>query len=128
MRILVVDDDKIIRVPLSDDLKDAGHEAADVESAEEAWTALERASYDVVITDILMPGMDGITFLEKVKEGYPETAVIMMTGYGTVENAVQAMKLGAYDYITKPFDNEELLLILGGIDRDDGHASPASLS
>ena len=112
MRVLVVDDDKIIRVPLRDDLKDAGYEAADVASAEEAWAALEQGPYDVVVSDIRMPGMDGIAFLEKVKAAHPETAVIMMTGYGTVENAVQAMKLGAYEYITKPFDNEELLLIL----------------
>ena len=112
MRVLVVDDDKIIRVPLRDDLKDAGYEATDVESAEEAWAAVEQGPYDVVVTDIRMPGMDGIAFLEKMKEAHPETAVIMMTGYGTVENAVQAMKLGAYEYITKPFDNEELLLIL----------------
>ena len=112
MRILIVDDDRIIRIPLRDDLEDAGYEATDVASAQEAWAALKQTPCDVVVSDIRMPGMDGIAFLKKVKTAHPEIEVILMTGYGTVENAVHAMKLGAYDYITKPFDNEELLLIL----------------
>ncbi|HID10887.1 MAG TPA: sigma-54-dependent Fis family transcriptional regulator [Candidatus Latescibacteria bacterium] len=112
MRVLLVDDDRVARVPLRDDIREAGYEVDETGSAEEALDLLEKREYDVVVTDLRMPGMDGIELLELVKSRRPDAEVIVITAYGTVQTAVRAMKLGAYEYLTKPFDNEELLLIL----------------
>ena len=112
MRVLLVDDDRVARVPLRDDIREAGYEVDETGSAEEALDLLEKREYDVVVTDLRMPGMDGIELLELVKSRRPDAEVIVITAYGTVQTAVRAMKLGAYEYLTKPFDNEELLLLL----------------
>ena len=112
MRILLVDDDRVARVPLRDDIREAGYEVDEAGSAEEALDLLRRNPYDVVVTDLRMPGMDGIELLERIKAQRPDAEVIVITAYGTVQTAVRAMKLGAYEYLTKPFDNEELLLLL----------------
>ncbi len=112
MKILIVEDEEIQRVSLQDDLQEAGYETMAVASPAAALELLEKNGFDVVLSDLKMPGMDGITLLKRVKERLPETTVIMMTAYGTVETAVQAMKLGAYDYLTKPFNTDELLLLL----------------
>jgi len=117
MRILLVDDDRVARVPLRDDIREAGYEVDEAGSAEEALDLLRRNPYDVVVTDLRMPGMDGIELLERVKAQRPDAEVIVITAYGTVQTAVRAMKLGAYEYLTKPFDNEELLLLLERIRR-----------
>jgi len=108
----LVDDDRVARVPLRDDIREAGYEVDEAGSAEEALDLLRRNPYDVVVTDLRMPGMDGIELLERVKAQRPDAEVIVITAYGTVQTAVRAMKLGAYEYLTKPFDNEELLLLL----------------
>ena len=108
----MVDDDRVARVPLRDDIREAGYEVDEAGSAEEALDLLRRNPYDVVVTDLRMPGMDGIELLERIKAQRPDAEVIVITAYGTVQTAVRAMKLGAYEYLTKPFDNEELLLLL----------------
>ncbi|HIE05052.1 MAG TPA: sigma-54-dependent Fis family transcriptional regulator [Candidatus Latescibacteria bacterium] len=117
MRVLLVEDDRVARVPLRDDIAEAGYDVDEAGSAEEALELLGRKGYDVVVTDLRMPGMDGIELLERIKAESPDTEVIVITAYGTVRTAVRAMKLGAYEYLTKPFDNEELLLLLERVRR-----------
>jgi len=111
-RILVIDDEKLKRVTLKTQLEDEGY---DVEIGENAFVGidhLKKSAFDVVITDLRMPAMDGLTFLKEIKKLSPDTEVILMTAYGTIENAVAAMKEGAYDYITKPFPFDELSIKL----------------
>lgn len=112
MRVLIVDDEDILRIPLCDDLKDAGFDAHSVPGTPEAFKIMKTKNFDVIITDLRLCGMDGITFLKKVKEQYPSIVVILMTAYGSVQSAVEAMKLGAYDYLTKPFSTDELIILL----------------
>ena len=111
-RILIVEDEQDMLFGLRKILSKQGH---NVEIAETGSTGLKKAEesfYDIVITDLKMPGVDGIELLRKVKEAYSDTMVIVITGYGTVESAVQAMKMGAYDYITKPFDAEHIKMVV----------------
>ena len=110
MRIFVVDDERIIRVSLADELRDAGYQVIEFANAGAALAHLNENEPDIVVTDFKMPGLNGIEFLKKLKEYNPEIQVILMTAFSTVNNAVEAMKLGAYDYIRKPFDNDELLI------------------
>ncbi|MHC5054245.1 MAG: sigma-54-dependent transcriptional regulator [Planctomycetota bacterium] len=119
-RILVVDDEPIKRSVLEDGLRDAGYFVVPAADPVEAGQAFENASFDVVITDLRMPGQDGLTFLGELKRKRPEQAVIVMTAYGTVETAVRAMKLGAFDYVQKPFSTEEMLLKLDRLLRFEG--------
>ena len=112
MRILVVDDEKLFRVSLCDDLDEAGFETHGLGSAEEVMEELKKNVYDVVLTDLRLPRMDGIALLKKIKKSSPDVIVIVMTAYATVQTAVEAIKQGAYDYITKPFTSEELFLTL----------------
>lgn len=111
-RILVVDDEKGMRDFLSIMLKKEGYEVASAERGEDALKAIQTEIYDLVITDVKMPQIDGIEVLRTVKETSPETVVIMITAFATTETAVEAMKLGAYDYITKPFKVDEMKLII----------------
>jgi len=111
-RILVVDDDKIIVESLVEFLCLDGYEANGVSSFAEAITAMERRRYNLVITDINMPDANGFELLRVVKQRYPETVVIIITGYGTIESAVEAIKMNAYDYLTKPIIDEELRLVV----------------
>ena len=112
IRLFVVDDEKILRVSMSDELRAAGYDVHEFEDPVVALKAAKEHPADIVITDIKRPPMDGITLLSKLKSIRPETIVIVMTAYGSVNSAVQAMKAGAYDYITKPFQMDELLLLL----------------
>jgi len=112
MKIFVVDDERIIRVSLADDLRDAGHKVTEFSNASAAYAQLHELEPEVVITDLSMPGMDGIGLLKKIKEHNSDIQVLIMTAYSTVANAVEAMKLGAYDYITKPFNTDTILLTL----------------
>jgi len=110
--ILVVDDKDSVRKMLSETLTAAGHE---VEVAKNGHTAVEKARhgrFDLVLTDLKMPEMDGLEVLASVRETNPETAVIVMTAYGTIEDAVKAMKCGAYDFLTKPFDPDRLSMLI----------------
>jgi DNA-binding NtrC family response regulator len=110
MKVFVVDDERIIRVTLADELRDAGYQVQEFSSAMAAMAQIRDLEPELIITDLSMPGMDGIDFLEKVKAFNPDIQVMMMTAYSTVNNAVRAMKMGAYDYFTKPFETEEMLL------------------
>jgi DNA-binding NtrC family response regulator len=111
-RILVVDDEEIVLRSCRKILEGGGHDVLTVLSGQGAFDLLEKEPIDIVITDMKMPGIGGIQVLEKVKEKYPDIAVIMITGYSTVQSAVQAMKLGAFDYIPKPFTPDEVLIVV----------------
>lgn len=108
--ILIVDDEKNMRFVVGRALASAGHQVSEAASGEEALKAFEQSLPDLVILDQRMPGMDGITTLTEIKKQHPDLPVIMLTAHGNVESAVQAMKAGATDYLTKPFDVEELKL------------------
>lgn len=111
-RILVVDDEISMREFLGILMEREGYRVDLAESAEFAISRIQTASYDLVISDVKMPGMDGLALLAQVKSLAPDTAVIMMTAFSTAEHAVEAMKLGAYDYIAKPFNVEEIKIIV----------------
>lgn len=117
LRIPILDDEEIQRISLQDDLRDTGYETMAVESPHLVLELINKESFDVILSDLKMPGMDGITLLKRIKEIQCDTTVIMMTAYGTVETAVQAMKSGAYDYLTKPFSTDELLLLLDRVQK-----------
>ena len=108
MRILVVDDEEAIRLALGELLASAGHEVREAETGDVALAALEGAAADLVLADLRMPGMDGMQLLEAIRGRFPETLVVLVTAQGDERTAVQALKLGAYDYLPKPFDNEEI--------------------
>jgi len=110
--ILVVDDEQSMRDFLAIMLKKEGHEVVTAMNGADAIKAVQSEIFDLVITDIKMPGTDGLEVLKTVKEISPETVVIMVTAFATAETAVEAMKLGAYDYIIKPFKVDELKLII----------------
>ena len=101
-RLLIVDDDENVRKIVAALLDDEGYETNTAAGAEDALTALKQQSYALVISDIKMPDKDGLWLLAQLRKTYPETAMIMMTGYGQVDTAVQALKYGASDYLTKP--------------------------
>ncbi len=110
--ILIVDDEEIVRESCKKILSSVRkYRLVIVSSGEEALRVFEEDHFDLIITDLKMPGMDGIELLREVKERNPNIEVIMITGYGTVDTAVQAMKLGAYDYVEKPFRPDELLTL-----------------
>ncbi|MEW6409931.1 MAG: response regulator [Nitrospirota bacterium] len=111
-RILVIDDEAIVRLSCERTLIPEGYEVETVPSGEEGLKCLEDGIFDIVLTDLKMPDMDGIEILQKIKEGWPNTEVIIITGFGTVGTAVQAIKLGAFDYIEKPFTPDELLSVV----------------
>ena len=110
-RILVVDDKRDLAQGVALILKKLSDNIAVAYSAEEALELLEQRPADLVLSDIKMPGRDGVSLLDCVRERWPSTRVILFTAYGTIESAVDAMKRGAFDYLTKPFDNEELLVV-----------------
>jgi two-component system NtrC family response regulator len=107
-RILVVDDDESLRRVTQVQLQQSGYDVTTASEGNEALGVLERFPADLVITDLKMPGMSGLELLTKVRRDYPEIVIIMVTAFGTIENAVEAMRAGAYDYITKPVQVEEL--------------------
>jgi two-component system NtrC family response regulator len=108
--ILIIDDDTSLRRVLEYNLQEAGYSVGTAASGEEGLQLFDEVSPALVITDMKMPGMDGMHVLKAIKERAPETLVIMITAFGTVDIAVEAMKAGAYDYITKPFNRDELRL------------------
>ncbi|MBP1741137.1 MAG: response regulator [Deltaproteobacteria bacterium] len=110
--ILIVDDEKNYLVVLEALLSPEGYEIMTSDKAQEALRLIQECDIDLVLTDMKMPGMTGMELLEEAKKIKPEVPVIMMTAYGTIEMAVEAMKKRAYDYITKPFQNEELKLTI----------------
>ncbi|WP_447974812.1 sigma-54-dependent transcriptional regulator [Nitrospira sp. Kam-Ns4a] len=110
--VLVVDDDAAMRALLKDVLADRGHQVAVAEGGREALKQLQEQDYEVVLTDLRMRDLQGIELLAEIKRVFPDTNVIIMTAFGSVESAVEAMKQGAYDYVTKPIKTEELLLVV----------------
>ena len=111
-RILVVEDNRDMQNLLSTILKDEGYEISVVGDGNKAVREVRRCIPEIVLLDIKLPGMDGMQVLEEIKKIDKNTVVIMLTAYGDVRGAVKAIKLGAYDYITKPFDNDELFLAI----------------
>lgn len=111
-RILVVDDELGMREMLAMELESRGYEVAAASHGNEALEMLQKEKFHLIISDILMPQKDGMALLEAVKKNDPSLEVIMMTGHGTVENAVKAMKMGAYDFVLKPFNLEELMVLV----------------
>ncbi len=112
MRIMVVDDEMIVRESLFHWFKKGDHFVETASSGQEALNKLEAAPFDIMFVDIKMPGMDGIALLGKIKAEYPETIVIIITAHGSIESAIHAMKLGASDYLLKPFKPELLSLVM----------------
>ena len=108
--ILVVEDEKILRVTLEDALKAEGYAVLSVLDGNDALAALEEGVFSLVITDIRLPNAGGLEILKKCITESPTTPVIMMTAYGNIKDAVEAMQIGAFDYISKPFDLDEMLL------------------
>jgi len=109
-RVLIIDDERRIRMILRRLLRDEGYDVEDAASGERGIEVAREFRPDVVLMDLSLPGMDGIEAMATIREFVPETETIMMTAYGTIESAVEAMRKGAYDYLTKPFDNDALVL------------------
>src|SRR5690348_7659976 len=103
-RILIVDDETVVRDSLSRLFEDEGYTVRSAASAKEALDGLEPGAYDLALLDIRMPGMDGMQLQDKLRQVDSELMVVIMTGYASVETAVQALKLGAWDYVVKPID------------------------
>lgn len=121
--ILIIDDDTSLRRVLEYNLQEAGYAVAAAASGEEGLRLFDEVAPALVITDMKMPGMDGMQVLKAIKERSPETLVIIVTAFGTVDIAVEAMKSGAHDYITKPFNRDELRLTVANALRFNGLAA-----
>ena len=108
-RILVIDDEEIVRISCKKCLIPEGIDVDVAANAREGIALTQTNRYDLVLTDLKMPGVDGMEFLVEMKRNQPDAKVIMITGYSTVEHAVKALKLGAYNYIEKPFTPDTLI-------------------
>jgi two-component system NtrC family response regulator len=117
---LIVDDEKVQLEMLGGFLVKQGYEATAAEDGQKALEKFKSGTFDLVLTDFRMPGMDGIQLLREVRRLQPQVLVVIMTAYGTVATAVAAMKEGAYDYLTKPIDLDELLLLIQRVEREVG--------
>ncbi len=111
-RILVVDDKQSFRFMIQGYLEDAGYQVVSVDGGEEALAELERSSFDLILSDMVMPEMDGVTLLRRIRSTLPELPFVLVTAHGSVDSAVAAMKEGADDYLLKPLNWEELLLVV----------------
>jgi len=115
MNILMVEDERMTRVALTGTLRKEGHTVTPCPDGHTALAALDGQRFDVVLTDLNLPGPDGLAVLERAVAKHPETKVIIMTAYASTETAVQALRIGAYDYLTKPFQSDEVLARIGHI-------------
>ena len=111
-RVLVIDDEQSILHTLEGILRDEGWEVALAESGEQGLEAIEGQDPDLLLLDVWLPGIDGIETLERVKGRYPDLPVVLMSGHGSIETAVRATKLGAFDFIEKPLNLDKVLLVL----------------
>src|SRR5437867_12402284 len=111
-RLLIVEDDDIFLRPLQRSLEVAGYDVLAAPSGEDAIDLLKREDADIVLTDRRLPGMDGVELVRRIKAEHPDVALVVMTAYGTIESAVEAVRLGAEDYLVKPFEVAELLLVI----------------
>jgi len=116
--VLVVDDDQDLRETVSDLLKDRGHQVTTAANGTEAFARLKEADYAAVLTDLRMKGIEGLELLAGIKRLYPDVGVVLMTAFGSVETAVEAMKHGASDYLTKPVKKDELLRVIERVIRE----------
>jgi CheY-like chemotaxis protein len=107
-RVLLVDDEAVVRDSVSEWLRDEEYEVECASNGTDALDAMAKRRFDTALVDLKMPGMDGIELMKKIKQDSPKTIVIIITAYGTVENAVEAIKSGASDYLTKPFTLDRL--------------------
>ncbi len=108
-KVLVVDDERPTRLLMEKELPRAGYAVTSAASGEEALEQIRSADFEVILLDLKMPDMDGIDVLNKINTTWPDIKVVMITGYSTVETAVQALRLGAYNFIEKPFTPDTLL-------------------
>lgn len=111
-RVLVIDDEENLRHFLTMVLQEEGYEVGTVQDGLEALERMDQSEWDIILCDIRMPRMDGMTFLKEMKSREMAGTVIMMSAYGTIDTAVEAMKVGAYDYVSKPFNADEIILVL----------------
>ncbi len=111
-RILVVDDEVVVLGAVSKALRQTDYLIDTVQSAEEALERLAEATYDVVLTDLMMPGINGLGLIRRLRDMGAETQTIMITGYPTIKTALRAKQLGAFEYVTKPFTRQELLSVV----------------
>ena len=114
-KILIIDDEDIVRLSCSRTLVPEGYELKMAKNGPEGLQLLEDESFDLVLTDLKMPNMDGIEVLANIKGKWPATDVVIVTGYQTVETAVKAIKLGAFDYIEKPFTPDALIATVSNV-------------
>jgi DNA-binding NtrC family response regulator len=110
--LLVIEDDKVVSFSLKHFLQDSGYRVDTMASGIEGWNLIKTKRYPLILSDINLPGMDGIEILDKIKEEKVTSELILFTGFGTIQNAVDCIKKGAYDYLTKPIDNDRLLVAI----------------
>jgi two-component system response regulator AtoC len=110
--LLIIEDDKIMRVTLTDYLRSKGHEVVACPLGADGITVFHKEEFSLVISDVMLPDMNGLDILQKIKEKDPNAVILIITAFGTIIDAVEAMKLGAFDYLTKPFALEEFNLII----------------
>src|SRR5688572_11366020 len=111
--VLIVDDEAGVRSALSGVLRDEGYQVDAVESGEACLERLTRSAYDAIVLDIWLPGLDGLTTLERVRQRSVDIPVVMISGHGNIESAVRAIKLGAFDFVEKPLSLEKTVLVIG---------------
>ena len=111
-RILIIDDEPLMRISIADALKAEGYQVNVAATGPEGVDFIKKEQFDLIISDLRLPGLDGLQVLQTCREVSARTGVILITAHGSVETAVEAMKVGAYDYVTKPFSMDELLLIV----------------
>jgi DNA-binding NarL/FixJ family response regulator len=109
-KILIIDDDRDMQSLLSDVIRPEGYEVITASNGKHALREITPSFPDLTLLDIKLPGMDGMKVLKEIKKIDQHSIVIMLTGYGDIKDAVQSMKMGAFNYITKPFDNEEMII------------------
>jgi len=127
--ILIVDDDKDMQMILSDTLELEGYKTSVAGDGKEAIEEITSDSPGLILLDVKLPGMSGLELLEKIKKINKQSVVIMLTGYGDIKDAVQAIKLGAFDYVTKPFKDEEIIAnIKNALESHNGGNHGSSLS
>ncbi|HSM51427.1 MAG TPA: response regulator, partial [Thermoanaerobaculia bacterium] len=112
MNILIVDDEEVVRDVLTELVRREGYQPVPARSGEEALVLLEREEIDLVLLDLMLPGMSGLEVMRQVKGRDPEQVVIVVTAYSSIEGAIEAMRDGAFHYIPKPFKNEEVVLTI----------------
>ncbi len=113
-RILVVDDDEVVRRSYLRSLESTACDVAAASNGEEALQRMEESPVDVVLLDVRMPGLDGISVLRTIKQKWPESEVVIITGYPTVDSAKEAVRLGAYDYLAKPIGPQDVINLTDG--------------